>query len=1022
MRTPADGASATLENHRHFRHRRSAIIIAIAVIVVLLFSLRSLAVFYTDALWFYSVHLGQVWSTLLTVKLGLGVTFGAIFAILIWANLYVADRFMPWEALLGTPDELVRGYQSHVAPHRRWIRVVVALFVGALGGLAATGQWNNWLLFTNGGSFPNRDPLFHMNDGFFIFKLPFYSFIVDWLFVAIVMTILLAAVQHYLNGGIRFHGEKPRVSPAVKAHLSVLLAFLALVKAAGYVLLRYDLVLSTQGYVQGAGYTDIHARLPAIELLFWISLICCVALVANIWRKGWTLPVLSLGLWAFVALAIGVIYPALIEKLKVDPAQDVLERPYISRNIQATRAAMGLTKVKEVSYNAAQDLSPSVLTKDAATLSDATLWDPSLTASTFSKLQDIRSYYGLSGLATVAYNVSGKLTPVVIGARQVNSSALPAESWVNKHLQYTHGYGAVAAPSNMATGDGNPNFTVDNVPPTSATGWPKLSQPNIYYGVLNPSTSTSYVVVNTDQGEMDYQTSSGSEVESHYKGPGGVLLNSTFKKLAFAIRFGDLNLLVSNLLTPHSRIMFVRDIESRVEKAAPFLRLGSHPYAVIVNGGIDWVDNAYTVTDNYPYAENANTNTLPGGSGLQTTFNYVRNSVKVVTNAYTGKMTFYVTDPSDPIIQAYERAFPGMFTPESKMSPQLRGLLRYPEDLLTVQSAMYGRYHITQPEAFYNAGDAWSLSQAPGVGSPSSSLSTVTPVNAQGIPTGPSRVVRMSPQYEMFSIPGQGSPTFNLIDAYVPLSQGSTVQTLSAFMVAGSSPSDYGKLVAYVTPRGKSIDGPALVEAQISATPAISQAISLLDQHGSSVLLGNVLMFPIHNSIVYMRPLYVESSSNALPELRDVIVVYGKQAAMDTSLPLALSDIFQGVATSTTTSSSTGTSTAPATSGAPISSAVKSWISQADQAYQQAQADLKSGDLGGYQQEVNQMGTDLQNADAMVSTPAKPASSVKAPVSTTSGSKSSPAPKTSAVKAGASSSGGTGRSSSRPPPSSIDGA
>ncbi len=980
MRTPGDmpRPSSAPKTHTGLSRRRVVIIVVIALIVIGLISLRALATFYTDALWFSSVHLSSVWSTLLGVKLGLFFVFGAVFFVLMWANLFIADRLATWTKLIGPEDELVRRYQQTVEPHARWIRIVLSLLFALVAGLTALGQWQHWLLFSNGGSFDKVDPQFHENVGFFVFKLPFLSFLVGWLFTSLVVVFVMTAIAHYLDGGIRVQGQGPgpRVNPRVKAHLSLILALMALVKAFGYYIQRYSLDMSTSGYVEGAGYTDVHARLPALNLLILISLAAFVILVVNIWRRGWTLPVLAVGLWAFVALVIGAIYPAIIQRFKVAPAQDALEQPYIARNIAATRYAFGINHVRQVPFQGGSNLTASELEQHSSTLSDVRLWDPSLTTQTYQKLQSLRSYYEFTDLAVDRFKVNGQLVPAVVGVRQINASDLPDESWVNRHLQYTHGYGAIIAPANTATGDGDPVFDVGDLPPTSANGFPKITQPNVYFGVAGPGTNASFVVANTRQPELDYQLPDGANVESHYRGDGGVQLSSVFRRAAFALRFGDLNLLISDLITPQSRIMFVQDVQSRVSKAAPFLQLGTNPYPVILNGGIYWVVNAYTTSSHYPYSQTPNTTALAPGSYLPGNFNYVRNSVKVLVSAYTGQMTFYVTDPHDPIIQAYERAFPHMFTPASHMSTQLLDQLRYPEDLFTMQSQLYGRYHITNPEAFYNAGDAWTLSESPGNGSPSAALATTTPTNAQGLPIGPTQVQRMTPIYQVMTIPGESSPSFNILDAYVPVAQGSQIQTLSGFMVAGSDPSNYGQLTAFVTPSGDSIDGPALIDSRISATPSVSKVITLLGQNGSSVLLGNVMVLPIDNSIVYVRALYVQSSRNSLPEIKDVIVVHGSQAAIGATLPDALAGVFPGYAgiTSNPTSSSS-----PGSIPASTSPKVQQLLAEASSAYQQAQADLKSGNLGGYQQEVNQVGTYLSQAQQAAS--AAPSSTTTTPSS-----------------------------------------
>jgi hypothetical protein len=523
---------------------------------------------------------------------------------------------------------------------------------------------------------------------------------------------------------------------------------------------------------------------------------------------------------------------------------------------------------------------------------------------------------------------------------------------VNTTLQYTHGYGMVVSPANASTSNGDPVFAVGGVPPASNSGLPTVTQPSVYFGLNN----SGYVVANTKQPEIDFQLTSGTNVETHYSGDGGVQLSSFFDQVMFAIRFSDLNLLISNQITNKSRLMFDRGVQARVSKAAPFLSLDADPYPALIGGHIDWIQDAYTTTDNYPYGQNADTSAVAPGSGLGGNFNYVRNSVKVVIDAYTGHMTFYVMDPSDPIIRTYEKAFPGMFTPASKMSADLKAHIRYPEDIFTVQATMYGKYHITTAQSFYSAADAWALSPSPGSGSPSQALATTFTTNAQGQEISTGQLVRMAPIYQELRVPGQAAQSFNLLDAFVPVSSQSQIQTLSGFMIAGSDPGHYGQLQMFVTPRDSPVNGPSIVAAQIDATPAVSQQVSLLNQNGSSALLGNVLMIPVADSLLYIQPLYVESSRNAFPELQRVIAVYGKQASIQPTLAGALTQVFQAPV-----------STTPATEGGTgnLSPQVRALLDEAQTAYQQSQTDLKAGNLGAYQTDINNLESILQEVQQL---------------------------------------------------------
>jgi uncharacterized membrane protein (UPF0182 family) len=948
VRIPDDlaGNRSPLRRHR----ARWWLVGFVIVLIILLVSLRSLAGIYTDGLWFSSVHYHNVFSTLLVIKLGLFGVFGAIFFAVLWVNLVVCDRLAGNDIVLAQEDELVRRYQQFVRPYAGRLYVALAFLMALIAASGTIGEWRNWILFRHGGNFGVTDPQFHKDVGFYVFKLPFVGFVVDWTLAILIVTLVVVAVFHYLNGGILPQRGVPRVRPAVKAHLSVLLALIALTKAVGYVLQRWSLVNAQDGYVNGAGYTDVHARLPAQTLLVVVSIFAAAILLFNIRRQGWTLPILAVGIWAFVALVVGVIYPALLQTLKVNPAQSTLETPYIQRNINATRAAYAVTHVNVHSFAGNTSEPASVVDQSSATIGNIRQWDPdsTITLQTFLREQAIRSYYTFQSLSMDRYTVDGQLTPVEIGVRAIDSSSVPSPSWVNTHLQFTHGDGAVVALANQ-TNSNNPVYGVAGVPPSSSHGLPKITQPDVYFAL----GEGGYVVANTKQPEVDYQRKDNSNVESHYAGTGGVQMSSFLTKAAFALRLGDFNLLISDQITSKSRIMFVRDPVQMAQKAAPFLTFDHDPYAVIDNGHIDWVVDGYTTTNNYPYSQNAGSQQVPIGTNLPGNYNYVRNSVKVVIDAYSGKMTFYNADPSDPILQAYEAAFPHMFTPLSKMSAALQAHLRYPEDIFSIQAAIYGRYHLTSPSAFYAASDSWQLSPTAGAGPKSQALLAENTYNSQGqlVSTNPAR---MAPLYQVFALPGTSTQAFTITDAFVPASQSNSTSSggnfnLTAFMVGDSDPGHYGQLDVYETPQGTV--GPANADAAIDANSAVSKDISLLDQKGSEVLLGNTLMVPVGQSMVYLRPLYVAATTNPQPQLEYVIGVLGKRVVIDSTLAQTLTDVLQ-----TTVSTPSGTGTAPSgSSTGVVPAAVSSDITAAQNSYNAAQTALKAGDLATYQTDITAM-------------------------------------------------------------------
>ena len=974
MRSPTDLPQRARRLGRF--SRRFWLGLAFVVIFIGFLSLRNLAVLWTDEMWFRSVGLGNVFSTLLIVKAGLGLTFGAIFFFIMWGNLLLTDRFGARDLSFDPEDEIVRRFQNVVRPYAKRIYAAIAVFMGLIAGLNATGQWQKYLLFANSQPFHVKDALFHKDLSFYVFTLPFISFVVTWMLVALIVALIVTTGFHYLNGGIRATRVTPRVAPRVKAHLSVIGAGIALMKAAGYVIAKWELVNSTHGFVQGASYTDVHARMPALTILSFLSLAAALILLSNVRLRGWSLPAVAVGLWLFVALVIGVLYPTILQALKVSPNQDSLEAPYIQRNIEATRTAFNLDNVQVHNFAGAATISNTTIRADTATLDNIRLWDPAanIALATVTRRQSIRSYYTFTTLGVDRYFVNGKLTPVLIGARQLNPANLPSQSWVNQHLQYTHGVGAaVIAANTVDSSTGNPIFVVSNVPPVSTSGMPALTQPAIYFGIHDPG----WVVANSKQQELDYQVNTGNNagtpVETHYASTGGVAVGGLFSRIALALRLGDFNFLISNQITSKSRVMFVRDVQQMAQKAAPFLSFDSHPYAIIANGEVQYVLDGYTTTDQYPYSENAS-NLNVGTGGLPGSFNYVRNSVKVVVNAYTGSMTFYANDPNDPILKAYRAAFSTMFHPMSDMSTAVRSHLRYPSDLFLVQAATLGRYHITNASAFYNASDRWEISPTTGSGTPSQSLSRTLTTNASGAVIS-SSLAPMSPIYQVGSLPSANHQQLLESIAFVPAGNSGTVQGLTAFMVATSDPKDYGQLHVYVTPRGTSVTGPVQADSEIQQNAKAAQITTLLDQHGSQVLLGNNLMVPLDQSVLYIRPLYVTSVSNPLPQLRYVIAVFNQDVAIAPTLSGALSQVLGANITTGGGGSGKGGGTTKSGHSADF------YLKQAAVDYTSAQTALSRGNLGGYQSQVNAMNRQLQLAQAALT--GKPAAASSTPTTTT---------------------------------------
>jgi uncharacterized protein len=766
-------------------NRGRVIIIVVAALVVTLFlAAGGIARFYTDYLWFDALGFAGVFRSVLGAKIVLSVIFTGLFFVLLFVNLLIADRLAPKFRAPGPEEDFLIRYQEIVGRRTGLVRAAVAFAFALIAGVGTSAQWRDWLLFTNYQPFGIQDPMFSMDVGFYVFRLPFLSFVLDWLFAAFVIVFVVTAVGHYLNGGIRLQVQGERVTRQVKAHLSVLLGVLALLRAAGYYLQRFELTVSRRGFVDGAGATDVEAQLPAIQLLILVSALAFVLLIVNIRFKGWVLPIIAVGLWGLVAVVAGTIFPAFWQRFTVQPAESTKELPFIERNLAGTKAAFGLDEVNTVPYPVTSDLDAAGLESSPANLENARLQDPNISQVTFQRLQGNQGYFQFNDIDTDRYMIDGKMSQVVLGVRELNFNLIPNKSWVGRFLTYTHGYGTVVARANRAE-RGRPNFLTGDLPPV---GEPEQTRPEIYFG----ERQAQYAVVSTKRLEESYPTDAGAQ-QTTYEGDGGVQIGSFFRRMAFAIRFQDFNLVISDLITNESRILYQREIRGRAQTLAPFLDYDADPYPVILDGRVLWVLDAYTTTDRYPYSQRANTSELNEASDLRRkSFNYVRNSVKAVIDAYDGTVTLYVVDPEDPLAKAYSQMFPELFKPVSEAPAGLENHFRYPEDMFRVQTNMWSRYHQSNAEAFYTNADAWSVAQDPGAtqaGANQVPASATTLVPNQQVAR---RDERVAPIYQLLQLPGSDAPEFVITRPFVPFSENDTQALLSAFMVGASDPGGTG--------------------------------------------------------------------------------------------------------------------------------------------------------------------------------------------------------------------------------------
>jgi uncharacterized protein len=904
-------------------------------------SARGIAGFFTDLLWFQSLHFGSVFTSILMTKVMLGFVFTAIAAVAVITNTFFADRLAPRLTDLGPGEQVIMRYREIMASRGRWVRLVFGLLFGFLAGAPAASNWRQWLMFQNGSSFGVKDPLFGKDAGFYVFQLPFISFLLDWMFATAVICLLVTTAVHYMNGGIRLQVVGRRVASHVKLHLSILLSVLAALKALGYWFDRYRLYGSGRGVVGGPGYTDVHASLPAITLLMYISVLAAVLLIVNVRQRGWRLPIIAVGLWALVAFVAGQLYPAGVQRFQVSPAQSKREKEYIERNIAATRVALGLDQLKVEPFAATL---PTASVKSSTNLSNARILDPNSAYDGFKNREGVFGYYrfgdgNTGGLDVDRYKIDGKIQPVLVGVRGLDPKGVPS-SWETSHLAYTHGSGIVAASGNTVDTEGRPVFL-----DSKSIGAP--TRTGIYVG----ERMTGYAVVKTGRSEIDLSPAK-TQASTSYEGEGGVALDSGIRRAAFALRFSEWNLFGSDLITNTSRIIYNRDIVDRVKTLAPFLQLDSDPYAAVVDGRITWILDAYTSTNAYPYGQPVVTSGLPESSGLKDlNFNYVRNSVKVTVDAYDGTVKFFVVDDQDPLIQTYQKIFPSLFQPKSQITPALIEHFRYPQDLFSVQTQMWGRYRIDDAESFLQRNSAWEVAQEPGTAqksAPVATIPTASPGLVNAVP-GASKEPRVSSYYSLLTAPGSEKEEFVLLRTFVPYNRDAdTRRQLTGFMTASSEPGSLPKLKVYSLAEPLP-SGPYLVSSD--ASQQFSSYLTPLELAGTKVLFGDLQLIPVGQSMLWVRPWFLLTTGNAtVPKLDSMTVTVGKVTFRGATLEEALAK-----ALGTDAAGVTPTTVAPSTAAGGTAS-VEDLIAEAARLRSEADAALKKTppSFDEYRQKIDQ--------------------------------------------------------------------
>ena len=910
----------------------SPLALTFIILAVLAGALVALSGFYVDWLWFKSVGFTDVWSTVLTTKVSLFFAAGLLTSLVISLNIYLAFRRRPFYVPTSIEADNLERYRATIDPIRKLAFAGIALVLFYFGGSSATSLWSSWLLFKNSTPFGVKDPQFGLDISFFAFRLPFWQTLIGWAISTLILATIASVAVHYIYGGIRPQVREERTTVAARVQLSVLLGLIVLLKAVAYWFDRYALALKESRLITGLTYTDVNATLPAKSILAAIAVICSLLFFANIVRKSWLLPAAGTALMVGASVLIAGVYPGAVQQFQVKPSESSKEAPYIQRNIDATRAAFGLTDVEMKDYQATLSTNSGQLATDAATISNIRLMDPNVLSATFRQLQQIKPYYTFpESLDIDRYTVNGVQRDAVVAVRELNIDGNPSRNWINDHLVYTHGFGFVSAFGNTVDADGKPNFLVGDLPPTTGLG---KFQPRVYFGENVPDYSIIGGPKTDTPVEFDYpdDASANGQKNYTYTGKGGVPMGGLLNKLLFAIQYQEQRIVLSSLINSESKILYNRSPRERVAKVAPWLTLDGDPYPAIVDGKIQWIIDGFTTSAGYPYAQTtalgsatadaltANSTSITAQSNKN--INYIRNSVKATVDAYDGTVVLYQWDEKDPVLKTWMKAFPNTVTPKSKMSAQLLEHIRYPEDLFRVQREVLSSYHVQTAAAFYGGQDFWRVPRDP----------STFGANAGAQP----------PYYMTLEMPGSNKPTFALTTPFVP--RGGR-ENLSAFAVVDSNYGpNYGKITVLQLPRSTNVAGPSQVASNFEAKPEVANSLSLLRQGGSDVVLGNLLTLPVGGGLLYVQPVYVKATSNsaAYPLLQKVLVSFGDVIGFDSSLKGALDQVFGG-------NSGTSSSGSPVTSTTNNASEdLKSALQNARQALSDGNAALAKGDFAAY--------------------------------------------------------------------------
>ena len=860
--------------------------------------------FYSDVLWFDQLGYGQVfWTETITRVVLFAIGF-LVMGFAVWLQLHLAWRNRPVYVPAERANDPLARFENQVQSARRLALILIPAVIGAFAAVTLTGGWQTVQLFLHRQPFGQTDPQFNMDVGFFVTTLPFLQLVIGFVSSVIVFSGIAGILAQYFFGGIRLQDKGGlTITRAAGWQLAISVALFLLVQGLNFWLGRYEAVLTQTGRVPGALYTDVHAVIPTRAILAIAAIVVALIFIIGAAMGRWRLPIIGTAMMLVVGVVAGMIYPAVIQQLQVKPSEKSMEQQYIQRNIDMTRAAYGLDQVEVEPYNAKLAPEKNALNKDAATTTNIRLLDPSIVSPAFAQKQQQRGYYQFpSTLAVDRYTIDGKTQDTVIAARELSQDPQTiGSSWVNQHVTYTHGYGVVAAYGNRVTSSGDPDFLLGNIPSQGVLGSDKTYEPRIYFGQNSPS----YSVVGGPEGwaprEFD-RPGAGSgtdDVRNTFSGSGGPNMGSFFNRLTYAVKFGSMDLMLSDAVNADSQILYDRDPQERVRKVAPYLTIDSSAYPAIVDGRVKWIIDAYTTSNNYPYSksqtfgdavrDSQTTNSAAMADQFANKVNYIRNSVKATVDAYDGSVDLYAWEPEEPLLKAWQGVFPSTVKPLSDISAQLMEHVRYPEDLFKVQRELLGQYHVTTANSFYDGNDAWQVPN-----DPTASGTAATSV-------------KQPPYYMSMRLPGADSESFSLTSSFIPAQSGSSNQRnlMYGFLAAdgdagkaaGVKDEDFGKLTLLKLPTDPGVPGPGQAQQNFNTNQLVSTTLNQLGIQGGSaqVIKGNLLNLPVGGGILYVQPVYVKSTSEtSYPSLRKVLVSFGNSVGFANTLSEALDQVFKG--------------------------------------------------------------------------------------------------------------------------------